>query len=567
MGDSVDFDVTNYTTQDLLHILNLQNEIPLSKAKIIDRVQIFIDKFKSQPKYERFFLDVRTELLKEKDEFNKQNTYINEEENTKITNFNSEKNEIADELHNTISQPLEKSLLTSNTPFQQGIRNPTKRNLTTRTINFNSSFRRILNENSVKCDDLSISSILHNNNNITFLHTPTQNWLNIGDSITVENTKNNIYDGTYIITDICANNLGIVVNNNTLSVVGGNNNLGQNESQGIITSFTKNNNNQLDKATDYTVTLSEPINNVLDITLKDIEIPISWYVFSKDYGTNLLHIDGIPYTIPDGNYDSNNLIQTINTSISNSNCYLTYDIINKKTTITNNTSNDIVISWYKKTTSINSCGNGAGQKVDYNLGWLLGFRQTSYVIKNNESVESEAVLNTHGNRYLLLSVDDFVNNKPNQTIISISNNENVWNMPNYYNKHSMDNDCEPQIQETGCTNIINNVDSVENLTKAQKYTIEQIKLAMSGVNVDRYDSPNSSDILSRIQIPFTTKYNEDLKYFTYKNENSDDKRIYFGPVTLRSFRIRLLNEKGFIINLNNIDWSFSVQITQIYQYN
>ena len=152
-------------------------------------------------------------------------------------------------------------------------------------------------------------------------------------------------------------------------------------------------------------------------------------------------------------------------------------------------------------------------------------------------------------------------------MISISNNEDVFTMPSYYNKHTMESDCEPPIQEVGCTNIVNNVDSVENLTKAQKYTIDQIKLAMNGVNVDRYDSPNSSDILSRIQIPFTTKYNEDLKYFTYHNENPEDKRIYFGPVSLRSFRIRLLNEKGFVINLNNVDWSFSVQITQIYQYN
>ena len=34
---------------------------------------------------------------------------------------------------------------------------------------------------------------------------------------------------------------------------------------------------------------------------------------------------------------------------------------------------------------------------------------------------------------------------------------------------------------------------------------------MSGVNVDRYDSPNSCDILSRIQVPYNTNYNEDLK--------------------------------------------------------
>ena len=558
MGDRVDFDVQNYSTQDLLHILNLQNEIPLSKAKIIDRVQIFIDKFKSEPEYERFFLDVRTELLKEKDEFNIQNTYTIEESNEKITDFESEENMISDEVHNTISQPLEKSILTSNTPFQQGARNPTKRNLTTRTINFNSSFRRILNNNAVRCQDLSILSITFNSNIITINHSKTQKWLNIGDNIILDNTVNNIYDGTYEIISISSDYTSIDVSSSVTT--------GQNIQQGTIQSFTNNNNNQLDKSSDYTVTLSEPINNVLDISLKEIEIPISWYVFSKDYGTSSFHINNNEIIIEDGNYDSSNLIQIINSSINSYNCSMTYNIVNKKTTLLNSSSNNITIYWYKKSGML-SCGNGAGQKVDYNLGWLLGFRETAYVVKPGESITSEAVLNTHGNRYLLLSVDDFVNNKPNQTMISISNNEDVFTMPSYYNKHTMESDCEPQVQEVGCTNVVNNVDSVDNLTKAQKYTIDQIKLAMSGVNVDRYDSPNSSDILSRIQIPFTTKYNEDLKYFTYKNENPEDKRIYFGPVSLRSFRIKLLNEKGYVINLNNIDWSFSVQITQIYQYN
>tara|TARA_B100001093_G_scaffold398486_1_gene385838 strand:- start:6492 stop:8168 length:1677 start_codon:yes stop_codon:yes gene_type:complete len=558
MGDSVDFDVKNYSTQDLLHILNLQDEIPLSKAKIIDRVQIFIDKFKSNPEYERFFLDVRTELLKEKDEFNTQNTYTIEESNEKITDFTSENNVISDEVHNTITQPPEKSVLTSNTPFQQGMRNPTKRNLTTRTINFNSSFRTILNTNAVKCEELSILSIVYDSNNITINHSTTQNWLKVGDSITLENTINGTYDGTYQILSIAENKLSLTVES-SLTV-------GQNTQQGIIQSFTQNNNNQLDKSSDYTVTLSEPINNVLDISLKEIEIPISWYVFSKDYGTSSFHINDTEYLIEDGNYNSDKLIQSINTSISGSNCLLAYNPVNKKITITNNSGSSVSIYWYKKD-SMSGCENGGGQKVDYNFGWLLGFRQTTYVVNNGESIMGEAVLNTNGSRYLLLSVDDFVNNKPNQSIISISNNQNVWNMPNYYNKHSMEKDCEPQIQEKGCTNIVNNQDSIENLTKAQKYTIDQIKLAMSGVNVDRYDSPNSSDILSRIQIPYNTNYNEDLKYFTYKNENPEDKRIYFGPVSLRTFRIRLLNEKGYIINLNNIDWSFSAQITQIYQYN
>ena len=151
--------------------------------------------------------------------------------------------------------------------------------------------------------------------------------------------------------------------------------------------------------------------------------------------------------IEDGNYDSDKLIQSINTSISGSNCLLAYNPVNKKITVTNNSSSSVSIYWYKKD-SMSRCENGGGQKVDYNLGWLLGFRQTTYVINNSESITGEAVLNTSGSRYLLLSVDESYQLSINiATIISIAfGHQNVWNMPSYYNKHSMEKDCE-QIQE------------------------------------------------------------------------------------------------------------------------
>ena len=42
--------------------------------------------------------------------------------------------------------------------------------------------------------------------------------------------------------------------------------------------------------------------------------------------------------------------------------------------------------------------------------------------------------------------------------------------------------------------------------------------------------------------------------------------IYFGPVNLSAFRVRLLNDKGYIVNLNNMDWSFALQVRMLYQY-
>ena len=81
----------------------------------------------------------------------------------------------------------------------------------------------------------------------------------------------------------------------------------------------------------------------------------------------------------------------------------------------------------------------------------------------------------------------------------------------------------------------------------------------------RYSSPNSTDILLRI--PIDTPPNNPNKTLIIKNDNPEQtKRIYFGPVKLRKFNVRLLNDKGFEVNLNDRDWSFSLIVNQLYQF-
>ena len=41
-------------------------------------------------------------------------------------------------------------------------------------------------------------------------------------------------------------------------------------------------------------------------------------------------------------------------------------------------------------------------------------------------------------------------------------------------------------------------------------------------------------------------------------------REYLGPVNLNNLHIQLLDEFGRVVNLNNMDFSFSIQITTIY---
>ncbi len=42
------------------------------------------------------------------------------------------------------------------------------------------------------------------------------------------------------------------------------------------------------------------------------------------------------------------------------------------------------------------------------------------------------------------------------------------------------------------------------------------------------------------------------------------KRAYFGPVNIKKLHIKLLDELGRTVDLNNNDFSFSIQLEQLY---
>ena len=68
----------------------------------------------------------------------------------------------------------------------------------------------------------------------------------------------------------------------------------------------------------------------------------------------------------------------------------------------------------------------------------------------------------------------------------------------------------------------------------------------------RYTSPNTSDILLRI--PVTRAPTDPNQIIAYRNENLEQtKRVYFGPIKLTKLNVRLLNDKGFEVNLNDRD--------------
>ena len=78
------------------------------------------------------------------------------------------------------------------------------------------------------------------------------------------------------------------------------------------------------------------------------------------------------------------------------------------------------------------------------------------------------------------------------------------------------------------------------------------------------DSMMRDDVLAKI-------YLIDGKFAMNVDNNPDDccnhvkTRKYFGPIDLRKIHVRLLNQYGRVINLNNMDYSFSLEVAQLYK--
>jgi len=107
------------------------------------------------------------------------------------------------------------------------------------------------------------------------------------------------------------------------------------------------------------------------------------------------------------------------------------------------------------------------------------------------------------------------------------------------------------------------IDGVNNLTSAQKYTARQIVIARKTMSQKRYFAPTDTDILLRF--PVDADPVSRLRPITYTNDGLQ-KRTYFGPTTLKRLRVQLLDDKGYPLDLNNMNFSFSLIVEQLYQY-
>ena len=352
-------------------------------------------------------------------------------------------------------------------------------------------------------------------------------------------------------------------------------------------------NNYLGTSTNFTFDLTEPLNNVISMTVGSVEIPMTWHPFNEQFGTNSFDLDGTLITIPEGFYDTSGALQTaIQTAIDTAfppagTIKITIGGNTLKTQIdSSGCLTDISLNFVPDASGCNI--DNSGPKIDYNLGWLLGFRQSKYPMSGlttdaSCSYMSEACIDTFGTRYLILKVNDFQSNRITGGMASLTDNQDKFKLPSYYRKVQASwpfcstdpsgavlqrqNVQGPEILARACRRGTQNpnfiIDGSNNLTHAQKYTAQQIIIARRNIKQNRYFAPTDTDVLLRFPVDRDTSNR--LIPYVYEND-SVQKRNYFGPITLKRLHVQLLNDKGYPLSLCNMDFSFSLIVEQLYQY-
>jgi len=275
-----------------------------------------------------------------------------------------------------------------------------------------------------------------------------------------------------------------------------------------------------------------PLSDVIEISLASANIPNVMYAYNTDEGTNQIYISedntglkGI-VTIPQGNYvpystigvTNSSFVDTltscINTQLGSGNRFkVIFNPADYTMTITNSVNTFSIITILKEPNFL--CNNYSTKIFNYSNIDDINFELDS---KN-------------------FDVLTYV-----QTLGYIMGFRKI-----YYNGNS--SYTTESIFSSSYSNYIYFV--LKDYTGSQ---INSSTIGIEGTNII------SEDVLALIPLSsstFTTTFDNNSN-FIYK------KRVYFGPVDISKITIKLLNQRGSLINLHNTEFSFSIQVKSIY---
>jgi hypothetical protein len=187
-----------------------------------------------------------------------------------------------------------------------------------------------------------------------------------------------------------------------------------------------------------------------------------------------------------------------------------------------------------------------------------GFISTQAIYTNSNSSDGrlaiigDSVCNTNLYNYFLLVIDDFIQNHVNDGLITIASVENDIPLPSYTSQISYQ--CDP-ITGRKIAGISTN-NQFTSLTAKQLYSMNQIIEARRSLST--YTAgPYMRDVFGLIPVKLAgLSFGSTYMEFggTLQNQN----RKYFGPVNIKKMSIKLMNDRGNVVDLNGTNWSFTL---------
>ena len=373
-------------------------------------------------------------------------------------------------------------------------------------------------------------------------------------------------------------------------------------------------------STDYTLDLSEPLRNVLNMGLYSFSIPYTWYTIDIQYNNYYFNIinNNISFRIEieTGNYTPETFCIELNSKLlkkgftvpqDNPNIvkYLApkgklffqfQDVIDPSSNTMNtltvgNIFNKEINAYFEfyvsKSNNIEDCDSSETTiYIDNTLGWLMGFRMPIVPILKEGNIPI-SVVDLFGPKYFLIVIDDFNSNRLNNGLITITELSTKLSFPEYYTS-TLPHECFKEIDNTlivekefeNSNNGLLLTEKLEiisqsvpqvvatsprTLTQAQIYTINEItRNRLKSTNI-RSKPPNQSDSFAIIPIKKGAMPLGDV-YCDFGGSLQENKRRYFGPVNISRLTMKLINDKGYVVDLHGAEWTITLICEELYQY-
>jgi hypothetical protein len=377
-------------------------------------------------------------------------------------------------------------------------------------------------------------------------------------------------------------------------------------------------------STDYTLDLSDTLKNVLSLSLYSYQIPFSWYAIDTAYGNTCFWIVDsttnivVPISVPPGNYSQTEFQTQLNASFYsagitfsslpdpvyyNSNSGKITLFLNGGTyagsegTFTITTSTSIVFYDFTGVLQCNvQCKSNLNHFFNNTLGWIMGYK-LPYVSVDPSGNVASSILDLNGTKYLILILDDFNQNHVNNSLVSIGQYSNTLKIPSYYSPDIPYTCLRPGPGTNNLQILVNEVlsqnqtgtaqnglliagkyeedytatqivlpSAPRTLTTAQLYTINSINSNNNNLTNYLSKAPTSSDILAILPIKTSVGVPTGSLLVEFNGSLQENSRTYFGPVNIERMAVKLLDDKGNVLNLNGNDWCFTLVAECLYQY-